>query len=107
MRANNPSIARSVKGTTKIRMRRREGAPKAYAVTLDSKGRMILPKELRELLHVESGDVLYIRPERLGASIRKGINPFDAVAEDAIRQYEAGETMSLDELAKQEGIEFD
>lgn len=107
MTAHNPPIARGVHGTRKARMRRRDSAPKAYAVTVDSKGRMSFPKELRELLHVEPGDVLYVRPERLGASIRKGINPFDALAEDAIRQYQAGETMSLDELAKQEGIELD
>ena len=37
----------------------------------------------------------------------KGANPFNPLAKEAIREYEAGDTITLDEFAKREGISMD
>ncbi|WAH37711.1 AbrB/MazE/SpoVT family DNA-binding domain-containing protein [Alicyclobacillus dauci] len=81
---------------------------KVFAVKVDSKGRLVLPQAIRERMNVQAGDVLYVSPQKNGAAvIMKGQNPFDALAAQAIKEYEAGHTLSLEEFADREGIELD
>ncbi|MHB1629713.1 MAG: AbrB/MazE/SpoVT family DNA-binding domain-containing protein [Bacilli bacterium] len=56
---------------------------------LDARGRLILPRDIREALHWEPGDVVYLHREENGLYIIKGVNPFDALAEQTLREYEA------------------
>lgn len=80
---------------------------KNISVRMDDKGRLTLPRCIREALHAEPGDVFYLQPEPDGVRIVKGENPFDVLAEEAIREYEAGETITLEEFAKREGVSMD
>ncbi|MBX6395272.1 MAG: AbrB/MazE/SpoVT family DNA-binding domain-containing protein [Alicyclobacillaceae bacterium] len=77
------------------------------SVRMDEKGRLTLPRSIREALHAQPGDVFYLQLEENGLRIVKGENPFDALAEQAIREYEAGETIDLEEFSKREGISLD
>ncbi|MHB1683833.1 MAG: AbrB/MazE/SpoVT family DNA-binding domain-containing protein [Bacilli bacterium] len=74
---------------------------------MDDRGRLTLPAEVREALHWEPGDIVFVRREENGLHIVKGINPFDALAVQALKEYEAGETVTLEEFAKREGISMD
>lgn len=74
---------------------------------IDSKGRISIPKRYRELIGLQPGDAMFLEvDEETGTlQIRKAINPFDILALDALRQYEAGETRSLDEIMAELGVE--
>ncbi len=76
---------------------------------VDSKGRISIPKQYREKIGLEPGDALFLEiDEGTGTlQIRKAINPFDILALDAIRQYEAGETIPLRDIAREAGIDLD
>ncbi len=74
---------------------------------LDSKGRISIPKQYREKIGLEPGDAMFLEvDEDTGTlQIRKAINPFDILALEALREYEAGETRSLDEIMAELGVE--
>ena len=80
---------------------------KNVSVRMDDKGRLTLPRSIREALHAEPGDVFYLQPDEGGLRIVKGENPFDALAEEAIREDDAGETIALDDILRREGIPLD
>ena len=75
-------------------------------VKIDGQGRITIPRAIREASGLDSGSELIAEFDYDTGSItlRSKINPFDVLALDAIRQYEAGETISLDEIRKAEGI---
>ncbi len=79
------------------------------SVTVDDKYRVYIPKQARE--SIRPGDVLFFQEEEtdVGPVFRyaKAINPFDALAEDAIRQDERGETVDLEDLLRERGIDPD
>jgi bifunctional DNA-binding transcriptional regulator/antitoxin component of YhaV-PrlF toxin-antitoxin module len=79
---------------------------KNISVRLDNKGRLTLPRSIREALHAEPGDVFYLRPELDGVRIVKGENPFDALAEHAIREFESGQTRNIRDIADDWGIDL-
>jgi len=70
----------------------------AVAVRLDSKGRLTVPREVCEELGLEPGEWFLL--EREGSALRfaRAGNPLDALAEQARREFEAGQTRSLREL---------
>ncbi len=76
-------------------------------VTVDDKYRVYIPKEAREVIH--PGDVLFFAQEETEAGTvfryAKAINPFDALAEDALRQHERGETVKLEDFLREQGID--
>lgn len=74
---------------------------------VDSKGRLSLPAGIRSQAGVHPGDAYFIAIEGSVIRLAKAINPFDALAEQAIDEYEAGETMRLRDLAEEEGIDLD
>ena len=79
------------------------------AVRVDNKGRFLIPKKLRHDLQVEPGDTLFVRRKGKTLHCAKAEdhaptgseNPFDLLAEHAIREFEAGRTRSLREFAKE------
>jgi antitoxin PrlF len=76
---------------------------------LDSKGRISIAKQYREKLGLKPGGAMFLEvDEDTGTfQIRKAINPFDILALDAIRQYEAGETILLRDIAREADIDLD
>ena len=80
---------------------------KAIPVRLDDRGRILIPRTIREALHAEPGDVFFIQQDENGLRIIKGEDRFDALAEDAIREDYAGETVAFEEILRREGISLD
>ncbi len=79
------------------------------AVTVDAKGRLAIPSEVRAALGIKAGDVLFLESDVEGQvlHVAKAINPFDGLAEYAEREYRAGRTRSLRSFAEEEGIDLD
>ncbi len=68
---------------------------------VDNKGRLALPLDLRQLMHIEPGDVFFIKPEKNDVlRIARAENPFDFLAKHAIAESRAGKTISLDDYEK-------
>lgn len=80
---------------------------KPISVRLDDKGRLTLPRSVREALHAQPGDVFFLQPEEDGVRIVRAENPFDELAKEAIREDDVGETIALDDILKREGISID
>jgi AbrB family looped-hinge helix DNA binding protein len=74
------------------------------AVRLDDKGRVSLPRQVREELGLEPGDTLFI--ERDGDTVRlaKALNPFTPAVREAMATYHAGRKIALKKLAARHGI---
>jgi AbrB family looped-hinge helix DNA binding protein len=66
-------------------------------VTVDSKGRILLPRDVRDSLHLEPGDALFLAQDGQFIALAKAENPFDHLAAHAAVEYYAGKTISLDE----------
>lgn len=68
---------------------------------VDNKGRLALPLDLREELHIEPGDIFFIKTEK-NATLRlaKAENPFDILAKQAIADSKAGNTITLEEFER-------
>jgi len=78
-------------------------------VKADAKGRVTLPKAIRDELNVEDGTPFFVKFIRgKGVVIlAPAINPFDILAEQAMEEYEAGKTTNIEEYAKNHGINLD
>lgn len=68
---------------------------KPLTATVDRKGRVLLPVELRARLGIKEGDPLFINEEGDTFRVAKAINPFDVLAQQALREREAGRTKNL------------
>lgn len=75
-------------------------------VTVDDKGRVMIPKKVRDQLDVQPGDALFLRREGNALQLIKAENPFDGLANHAEREYHAGRTRSLRDIAA-EGVTVD
>ena len=75
-------------------------------VTVDSKGRLSIPANVRDELGIEAGDVLFLETDAEHAMIHlaKAQNPFDGLAEHAIEEYRQGRTISLQAYAAKHNI---
>lgn len=78
-------------------------------VTVDGRGRIAVPADMREQLQIEPGDALFVQVENNGFVLRlaKAVNPFDSFAALGEREYRAGRTKSLRTFAEEEGIDLD
>jgi AbrB family looped-hinge helix DNA binding protein len=78
-------------------------------VKVDAKGRLSIPRELREELGIEPGDTLFVEREEGTSVLRyaKAENPFDALARHAEQEYRAGRLRSLRDFATDEDITID
>lgn len=81
----------------------------AVVATIDAKGRISLPRDIRETLGVAAGDAVFLQvdPEHHVVHLVKAINPLDVLAELANQEFERGETTSLRDFAKEMGITLD
>jgi antitoxin PrlF len=79
------------------------------SLKIDSKGRLSIPKELRERAGLEPGDTIFLEfDEDTGTfQLKKAVNPFDILGMEALREYEAGETIPLRKIAEEAGIDLD
>jgi AbrB family looped-hinge helix DNA binding protein len=69
------------------------------ATRVDSKGRIVLPKETRAELGLEPGDILFVDTDgdRRIIYLAKPDNPLDVLAIAALEEDRAGLTVDLDE----------
>lgn len=74
---------------------------------VDAKGRLSIPLDIRNRAGIQPGDVYFVAFEGSEIRLAKAINPFDALADQAISKYKAGETMSLRDFAEEEGFDLD
>ncbi len=102
-----PEIAQRGDPGTRSRAARPSGARLAVVGQLDSKNRLSLPKAVRDAIHVGPGDSVFLNVEDEHGDIPmvrvvKAVNPLavmlDALAEDALREHHAGETIDFDQL---------
>ena len=76
--------------------------------TVDEKGRVLIPEAFRKQLGIEAGDVLFVQVDEPGVlRYARAENPFDILAEYAIRESRAGRTVRLRDFAAEEGIDLD
>jgi AbrB family looped-hinge helix DNA binding protein len=74
------------------------------ATTIDTKGRLSLPRKIREELGLEAGDVLFV--QRAGDTVRlaKAVNPLQAAVAEGVAEYRAGRKIALKQLAKKHRV---
>lgn len=77
------------------------------AAKVDAKGRLPIPRELRDELGIQPGDTLFVEREAGCAVLRYTLaeNLFDALADQAEAAYRAGHTRSLQGFAADGGME--
>jgi AbrB family looped-hinge helix DNA binding protein len=91
--------------TETARAGKKSRAAGTMTVRVDSKGRLTLPKEIREELGIEPGTTLfYCRREGDILQLAKAENPFDGLARHAIQERRAGRTRNVREFAREHGI---
>ncbi len=78
------------------------------AVTIDSKGRLSIPANVRDELGLEAGDVLFLEsdPEHAVIHLAKAENPFDGLALHAIEEYRQGRTTNIYDLARELDVDL-
>jgi AbrB family looped-hinge helix DNA binding protein len=72
---------------------------------LDSKGRIMLPKRVRDHLGLHPGDTLFLELTDLTLRCAKAPNPFDRLAEHAVEQHKAGKTAKLRDIIRSEQLD--
>jgi AbrB family looped-hinge helix DNA binding protein len=79
------------------------------SVKLDNKGRLVVPKEVREALGAQEGDVFYLDYDVFEGLLvfAAATNPLLRRIEEGRTEYKAGLTKSLDEVAAELGITID
>lgn len=77
-----------------------------HSARIDSKGRLLIPMEIREALNLQPGETIFFETEGDNEVFRcaKAVNPFDALADHAEREYRAGRTRSLRDFAHENDI---
>ena len=80
-----------------------------FTVKTDTKGRLLIPQELRTAMGIEAGDTFFVQQDADGRTLRfaKAENPFDALADEARRERAEGRTRGLRAFAAEQGIDLD
>ena len=95
---------------------KKRGEEIAVVGQIDSKNRLSLPRSVRDAIHVGPGDAVFLNVDTTTGDVPtvrvvKAVNPLaimlDALAEEAMREYYAGETVSLRDIAAQYGVDLD
>lgn len=68
-------------------------------VTVDEKGRVLIPRKARAALGIAPGDALFLDVGPAAIRLAKIENPFDALAAEALGEHAAGRTRTLAEFA--------
>ena len=81
----------------------------AMVVKVDPKGRLTIPRRLRERLAIEPGDTMFVAwDESAGVlSYAKADNPFDVLADHARSERAGGRTKTLRAFAADNAISLD
>ncbi|MGH2532660.1 MAG: AbrB/MazE/SpoVT family DNA-binding domain-containing protein [Thermomicrobiales bacterium] len=79
------------------------------SVKVDPKGRLTIPRHLREQLDIEPGDTLFVEADEEHRVLRyaKAENPFDILARHALAERKAGRTRTLRAFAEENRIDLD
>ncbi len=79
------------------------------SVKVDAKGRLSIPRELRDELDIQPGDTLFVEREQGRPVLRYALaeNPFDGLAEHAEDDHRAGHTRNLRTFSADHGIALD
>ena len=78
-----------------------------YAVKVDAKGRLSIPRPLRDALDIHPGDTLFVDRDGMLLRYAKAENPFDLLADQAVTDWRSGRTVSLRDLAAAEDVALD
>ena len=74
---------------------------KNISLTIDNKGRLTIPKSIREALHIKNGDVLLLKYESNEGILhiaRAVQNPIQVLSEYTEKEYESGRTKNIRKL---------
>lgn len=74
---------------------------------MDEKGRLAIPKSIRDELGAQTGDTFFFEREGNVVRLAKAENPFDSLAEHAEDEYRAGRTRNLRDFAAENDIPLD
>jgi AbrB family looped-hinge helix DNA binding protein len=79
------------------------------SVKLDNKGRLVVPKEVREAMGAREGDVFYLDYDVFDGLLIffAAANPLLQRIEEGRAEYRAGLTKSLDEVAAEMEVTID
>lgn len=79
------------------------------SVKMDGKGRLVVPREVREALGAQEGDVFYLEFDAIEGMLvyAPAQNPLRQRLEEGRAEYAAGLTKSLDEVAAEFGMTID
>lgn len=82
---------------------------KAVTVKVDPKGRLTIPRHVREGMGIEPGDAFFVEADEARRVLRfaKAENPFDVLADHALREHRAGRSKSLRDFARENDIDLD
>ncbi|MBZ5588097.1 MAG: AbrB/MazE/SpoVT family DNA-binding domain-containing protein [Acidobacteriia bacterium] len=72
--------------------------------TIDSKGRLSLPRRIREELGLAAGDVVFVQREGDTVRFAKAVNPLQAAVAEGVAEYRAGRKIALGPLAKKHRV---
>jgi len=66
---------------------------------VDNKGRVTLPRSIREAWGLKTGDTVFFRYDSKNGRVQiaPAVSPFDILAEDAIEEYEQERTKTVEE----------
>ncbi|NLO56253.1 MAG: AbrB/MazE/SpoVT family DNA-binding domain-containing protein [Thermovirga sp.] len=79
----------------------------AISLKVDEKGRVTLPNKLRKNLDIKPGDTLFLQEQAEYFVLKKAVDPFDALALDALRERNEGKTVGLKDVASQLGVDLE
>lgn len=79
----------------------------AHTVTVDARGRLTIPEDIRTSWSIEPGERFFLEAEDGCLRFTRAENPFDLLAQHAIAEYRAGRTKSLQEVAAELGVSLD
>lgn len=83
-------------------------ADNKISVTVDSKGRITIPKEVRERSQIDKGDTLFLGVFPGKIELTRAVeDPLVVLADWSRKEYQARRTQNLRELAQKEGIKID
>jgi len=73
------------------------------AVRVDEKGRVTLPKSIRDALKVTIGDTVFFRYEARNkqARVARAVNPFDTLGGQAVKEHRRGRTKTAKEFTEE------
>jgi bifunctional DNA-binding transcriptional regulator/antitoxin component of YhaV-PrlF toxin-antitoxin module len=80
-----------------------------FSIQVDSQGRMLVPDDARAEMGIEEGERFILKTDPVNGTLTliRVTNPLDKLALEAIAEYEAGLTISLDDAAAELGLTID